>query len=162
MVVRWQSVGGGILVVRLGPDYHNHVRKDALMKMDVVANSGNDEFYTPAYAIEPLVKYIPPVRTIWCPFDTEESLIVRRFRQSGFVVMATHIKDGLDFFETETFDVRLVPIHLRPNPSVEASALSVQAQRQTIGRLEVLNGHRQIPISVTVDVTNLHNRGDLP
>ena len=28
------------------------------MKLDKVANSGNDEFYTPYYAIEPLLKYI--------------------------------------------------------------------------------------------------------
>lgn len=28
------------------------------MKMDKVAGSGNDEFYTPKYAIEPLLKYI--------------------------------------------------------------------------------------------------------
>lgn len=43
------------------------------MKMDVVANSGNDEFYTPRYAIEPIAKYIPKGSTIWCPFDTEQS-----------------------------------------------------------------------------------------
>lgn len=29
------------------------------MKLDKVANSGNDEFYTPDYAIKPLLKYIP-------------------------------------------------------------------------------------------------------
>ena len=28
------------------------------MKMDKVANSGNDEFYTPMYAIEPILKYV--------------------------------------------------------------------------------------------------------
>lgn len=32
------------------------------MKMDKVANSGNDEFYTPFYAIEPIMKYIPRER----------------------------------------------------------------------------------------------------
>lgn len=31
------------------------------MKMDKIANSGNDEFYTPAYAIKPIMKYIPPL-----------------------------------------------------------------------------------------------------
>ena len=45
------------------------------MKMDKVAGSGNDEFYTPEYAIAPLYKYLPPPPvTIWCPFDTEDSL----------------------------------------------------------------------------------------
>lgn len=28
------------------------------MKMDKIAGSGNDEFYTPQYAIEPLLKYL--------------------------------------------------------------------------------------------------------
>ena len=31
------------------------------MKMDIVANSGNDEFYTPSYAIQPILKYTPPL-----------------------------------------------------------------------------------------------------
>ena len=30
------------------------------MKMDKVAGSGNDEFYTPYYAIEPILKYLKP------------------------------------------------------------------------------------------------------
>ena len=29
------------------------------MQMDKVAGSGNDEFYTPRYAIEPIIKYLP-------------------------------------------------------------------------------------------------------
>ena len=71
------------------------------MKMDKVANSGDDEFYTPFYAIEPLMKYIPAWKTIWCPFDTEESLIVKAFKDTGFKVSATHIQNGNDFFMTE-------------------------------------------------------------
>jgi hypothetical protein len=30
------------------------------MKMDKVAGSGNDEFYTPEYAITPIAKYLVP------------------------------------------------------------------------------------------------------
>lgn len=30
------------------------------MKMDKVAGSGNDEFYTPEYAITPIAKYLAP------------------------------------------------------------------------------------------------------
>ena len=48
------------------------------MKMDVVAGSGNNEYYTPPYAIKPIIKYLKPHSTIWCPFDTEESSYVRR------------------------------------------------------------------------------------
>lgn len=36
--------------------------RGAAMKMDKVAGSGNDEFYTPEYAIAPLYKYLPPPR----------------------------------------------------------------------------------------------------
>ena len=49
-----------------------------------VANSGNDEFYTPDYAIDPIMKYIPEGSRIWCPFDTAESLFVKRFSGGVF------------------------------------------------------------------------------
>ena len=69
------------------------------MKLDQVANSGNDEFYTPIYAIEPLVKYIPSMSKIWCPFDTEKSLIVKVLRDAGHTITATHLDGGSDFFK---------------------------------------------------------------
>lgn len=71
------------------------------MKMDQVANSGNDEFYTPVYAIEPIKKYIRPHSTIWCPFDTDQSLFVRELRNAGHAIINTHIDTGVDFFESE-------------------------------------------------------------
>lgn len=74
------------------------------MKMDKVAGSGNDEFYTPNYAIEPLIKYVPNWAKIWCPFDTEDSNIVKRFRQVGNKVHATHISNGFDFFNLNNVD----------------------------------------------------------
>lgn len=69
------------------------------MKLDEVANSGNNEFYTPLYAIKPILKYIKPYSTIWCPFDTEDSLFVKTLRKEGHTVIATHINNGEDFFE---------------------------------------------------------------
>lgn len=68
------------------------------MKMDVVAGSGNNEYYTPPYAIKPIVKYLKPNSTIWCPFDTEESNYVKLLREAGHDVIATHIDFGGDFF----------------------------------------------------------------
>ena len=53
------------------------------MKMDKVAGSGNDEFYTPEYAITPIMKYIPKGSKIWCPFDTTKSNFVRMFIGGG-------------------------------------------------------------------------------
>jgi len=64
----------------------------------VVAGSKNDEFYTPLYAVKPMEKYISPSSIIWCPFDTEESIFVKRFRELGHKVLATHINDDFDFF----------------------------------------------------------------
>lgn len=71
------------------------------MKLDIVANSGNDEFYTPLYAIEPILKYINPNSTIWCPFDTKESLFVKELIKGGHKVINTHICMGeeFDFFK---------------------------------------------------------------
>ena len=69
--------------------------------MDKVASSKNDEFYTPLYAIKPIEKYINPNSTIWCPFDTEDSLFVKRFKELGHIVIYTHKKQGKDFFETD-------------------------------------------------------------
>lgn len=74
------------------------------MKMDKVAGSGNDNFYTPAYAIYPILKYLKPKSHVWCPFDTEDSLYVKLLRESGHTVTATHIENGQDFFLTDPPD----------------------------------------------------------
>ena len=71
------------------------------MKMDKVANSGNDEFYTPKYAIEPLLKYIPSGSKVWCPFDTEQSLFYKVLKDHGCEVKVTHLSAGKDFFVSE-------------------------------------------------------------
>jgi hypothetical protein len=68
------------------------------MKMDIVAGSKNDEFYTPAYAIEPILKYVKPNSVVWCPFDTEDSLFVKILLEKNHEVIATHIGVGFDFF----------------------------------------------------------------
>ncbi len=68
------------------------------MKMDKIAGSGKDEFYTPYYAIKPLLKYLKPNSTIWCPFDTEQSLFVKVLEGEGHTVVYTH-KDMIPFRE---------------------------------------------------------------
>lgn len=72
--------------------------------MDKVAGSGNDEFYTPNYAIEPLLKYLKPNSLIWCPFDTLESNFVKILHLNGHMVDFSHISNGEDFFEIESRD----------------------------------------------------------
>jgi hypothetical protein len=70
------------------------------MKLDLVANSKNDEFYTPKYAVLPIINYLKNKKftTIWCPFDTKESWFVKVLQEEGFVVIHTHICDNQNFF----------------------------------------------------------------
>lgn len=84
------------------------------MKLDKVANSGNDEFYTPRYAVLPIIKYLKQknFKNVWCPFDTSDSLFVKLLQKSGFNVTYTHLDTGGDFFKliinddfTAKFDV---------------------------------------------------------
>lgn len=69
------------------------------MKMDKVANSGNDEFYTPLYAIKPIEKYLEKESKIWCPFDLPDSYFVKYMEHKGHQVLCSHIDRGEDFFE---------------------------------------------------------------
>lgn len=78
--------------------------------MDIVAGSGNDEFYTPEYAVRPILKHLLPnkklsgdVKTVWCPFDTNESNFVKILTEEGFNVIYTHKNEGdkSDFFNLD-------------------------------------------------------------
>lgn len=51
--------------------------------MDKVAGSKNDEFYTPYYAVKPILKYLKKGTTIWCPFDTQDSQFVKSLQMGG-------------------------------------------------------------------------------
>ena len=61
----------------------------------------NDECYTPSYGVFPILKYIPKTAVVWCPFDQECSKFVKLIRQNGNKVIASHIKDGKDFYTYE-------------------------------------------------------------
>lgn len=60
----------------------------------------NDELYTPAYAVKPLLKYIPKGKVIWTPFDTAESAFVKVLSQQNKVIFS-HIAAGQDFYKYE-------------------------------------------------------------
>lgn len=60
-----------------------------------------DEYYTPKILVEPILKYIKPNSTIWCPFDTENSEFVILLNEKGHKVIYSHICYGQDFFEYE-------------------------------------------------------------
>lgn len=42
-----------------------------------------DECYTPYYAVDPLLEFIPKDKIIWCPFDEEWSAFYQTFKQGG-------------------------------------------------------------------------------
>lgn len=66
-----------------------------------------DEVYTPFYAVEPLLKYIPKDKIIWCPFDEEWSAYVQLFKENGLKVINSSLSKGEDFFayEPEQWDI---------------------------------------------------------
>lgn len=65
----------------------------------------NDEYYTPIYAIYPIIKFLKPKSTIWCPFDTAESEFVKVFIKEGFSVKFGHINTGQDFLKKKYLNV---------------------------------------------------------
>jgi hypothetical protein len=68
--------------------------------MDTVLYSpgGNDECYTPANYVKPILQFIPEHAIVWCPFDTEDSEFVKEIRNAGHRVIHSHIRDGKDFY----------------------------------------------------------------
>jgi len=81
------------------------------MKLDLITNKAtkegtinpNDEFYTPDYAITPLLKYLNPNSRIWCPFDTLESNYVKLLKRNGHKCFYSHLSEGQNFFEMNPF-----------------------------------------------------------
>lgn len=65
--------------------------------------SANDEWLTPAAAVEIIVPYLRErgYKTVWCPFDMEPSQFVQVLARHGFEVFYSHIAQGADFFTTD-------------------------------------------------------------
>jgi len=61
----------------------------------------NDECYTPAYSVQPILEYIPKDAVVWCPFDTPDSEFVKVLTANSIETIPTHIDTGRDFFEFE-------------------------------------------------------------
>lgn len=69
-------------------------------KQVLYSKGKNDECYTPAYGVTPILKYIPKNAIVWCPFDTKESEFVKQIGKQNKVVFS-HISYDQDFFEYE-------------------------------------------------------------
>lgn len=63
-------------------------------------NKESDEYFTPREAVLPLLDYMEHwgKKTIWCPFDDENSEYVKIFKENNFNVIATHIDKEQNFF----------------------------------------------------------------
>lgn len=66
----------------------------------------NDECYTPAYGVTPILEFIPNDAVVWCPFDKKDSEFVKQISETNPVVYS-HLDYGQDFltYEPEEWDV---------------------------------------------------------
>lgn len=62
----------------------------------------NDECWTPAYAVKPILEYIPKDARVWCPFDNLDSQFVKLISETHSVEHS-HIATGRDFFDYEPY-----------------------------------------------------------
>lgn len=60
-----------------------------------------DEYYTPYYAVDPLLEFIPKDKIIWCPFDDEWSAYFQTFKQNDYHVIRSSIVNDQNFFDYE-------------------------------------------------------------
>ena len=60
-----------------------------------------DNWETPESAVNLILPYVLNFKTIWCPFDTEDSNFVKIFKENGINVINSHISSGEDFFTFE-------------------------------------------------------------
>ena len=63
--------------------------------------ASGDEVFTPFFAVEPLLKYIPKDKVIYMPFDEEWSAFYQLFTENGYKVIRSSLVEGQDFFEYE-------------------------------------------------------------
>lgn len=69
-----------------------------------------DEYYTLKESVDMIIPYIlgRGYKSVWCPFDTEESEFVKSFKALGMEVVYGHIKTGQDFFEYDMPQAEIV------------------------------------------------------
>lgn len=75
------------------------IRTSKTAFVESIYSEGNqDEWYTPLYGVEPILKYIPQGAVVWCPFDKDYSyfnILIGRQNE----VITSHIDDGKDFLK---------------------------------------------------------------
>lgn len=76
--------------------------------INYIQNEKYDEFYTPEYAIKPLIKYLPKNITIWECTDFGKSKITKILKENGYNVISTK-KEDFDFLKDQAdFDFDMI------------------------------------------------------
>lgn len=74
----------------------------------LTSDKEDNELYTPAYAVDPIIKYLPKDKIIWCPFSEEWSMFYIRLKEEGFCVVRSSLTEGKDFFEYQPSEFDLI------------------------------------------------------
>lgn len=61
----------------------------------------DNEWYTFEKDVKLIYSLIPKNKTIWCPFDTEQSAFVKIGKKMGFNIIHTHLESEYNFYEYE-------------------------------------------------------------
>ena len=51
----------------------------------LTSDKENNELYSPFYIVDPIIKYLPKDKIIWCPFDEEWSAFYVRLKECGLL-----------------------------------------------------------------------------
>lgn len=71
-----------------------------LTKNILYSKGKNDDYLTPIYGVNPILKYIPKKAIVWCPFDLNSSNFVKEISKTNEVINS-HIDYGQDFYKYE-------------------------------------------------------------
>ncbi len=135
--------------------------------------SKRDEYFTPSYAVYPIMKRLQPGTAIWCPFDTKDSEYVRVFSRNGFRVIYGHIQTGQDFFQTDVPDCDYIisnPPYSLKNQVLErlyaigkpfAMLINFQGIFDSRQRFQMFREHRVEMLWLSPRVAYLTERGQL-
>lgn len=77
--------------------------------MKISRKSKSDEFYTPFYAVEAIIEYLPKDKIYWLPFDKEWSAFTQVLKSNDIKYEISHIDNNEDFFtyEPKNWDIIL-------------------------------------------------------
>ena len=67
----------------------------------LTSDTKDDQLYTPYYAVDHIIKYLPKDKKIWLPFDEKWSAFYQRLKEENFDIIRSSLAEGYDFFKYE-------------------------------------------------------------